>query len=118
MLKYAAILLSMTSIAWAEADKQTQEQSEQFDLEMNLEMCRSMEHRFDPATNQCVYCAHGLQYVKELSVCKGTPDAIGKCYGDDHYHAATQECMYCAKGYTFNEDIRACTENQGSQGKK
>lgn len=79
-----------------------------YEREMSLDLCRSLEHRFETTSHACVYCAHGLHYEGMPPQCIGTPDVIGKCYGDDHYHAQTQECMYCGKGYAFNEDIREC----------
>ena len=79
-----------------------------YEEEMSLDMCRSLDHRFDSAVSECVYCAQGLHYDQDKSQCVGTPDVLGKCFGNDHYHAKTQECMYCALGYSFHEDIREC----------
>jgi hypothetical protein len=75
--------------------------------EINLRMCGEANYSFDESSKECVYCAHGLKY-NEKQKCVGTPDVLGKCYGDHHYHAATQECMFCALGYTFNETSRQC----------
>ena len=78
--------------------------------EMNRDMCGSIDHRFDVASSECIYCAQGLVYNKEKTQCEGALSILGKCFGDHHYHAATQECMYCAKGFSFDENLRMCTE--------
>lgn len=72
--------------------------------------CRLKTHRFNAQLNECIYCAQGLKYDDDTLKCLGISDTIGKCVGDDHYHAATQECMYCATGYTFNNQLRICTQ--------
>lgn len=74
--------------------------------------CRLGDHRFAPQSFTCIYCAHGLTYDPTTLQCKGTPNVIGKCFGEDHYHARTQECMYCAKGYHFNESSRKCEKDR------
>ena len=79
-----------------------------YEKEMSLDMCRSIDHRFDSDSHECVYCFDGFHYDLNTSTCMGTPDVLGKCFGEDHYHANTKECMYCAKDYVFNEDIREC----------
>jgi len=112
MLRFVGILLLITSAALAEKQDQLKEQLMELEQELNIEMCRSIDHRYDPALNECIYCAQGLTYNNEQLECQGVPSILGKCYGEDHYHAATRECMYCAKGYAFNEDIRACAEVQ------
>lgn len=89
--------------------------AEELQHEGSLEMCRSLNHRFDTSLDECIYCAHGLTFDSEKSQCVGTPDVIGKCYGEDHYHAATQECMYCAKGHDFDEGMRICIPKKESQ---
>lgn len=81
-------------------------------LKANNAPCRLENHRFDPESFTCIYCAHGLTYDRETLQCKGTPDVIGKCFGEDHYHARTQECMYCAKGYHFKESSRKCEKER------
>ena len=103
MLKYLAILLVMVAPIWAQNNQE----------KINLDLCGSSDYRFDQASHECIYCAHGLHYDKDLK-CVGTPDVLGKCYGDHHYHAATEECMFCAKGYGFNETSRTC-ENGKTQ---
>lgn len=103
------ICIALTLGTLAKADNTPQIDAEQnYEKEMSLDMCRSIDHRFDPDAHECVYCAHGLQYNLNTSTCTGTPDVIGKCFGKDHYHANTKECMYCAKDYVFDEDIREC----------
>jgi len=99
MIKFATLFLMMTAPAWAQYSPS--------DELRNMTMCGTKNHRFDPATNACIYCAQGLHSNKELK-CEGTPDVLGKCYGSHHYHAATQECMFCAKGFSFDEKSRQC----------
>lgn len=98
MLKFAAVI-AMMSTAWAQGNQPPEK--------VNLDMCGSSDYRFDLASKECVYCAHGLHYTEDLK-CIGTPNVLGKCYGGHHYHAATEECMFCAKGYGFNEKSRRC----------
>jgi hypothetical protein len=75
--------------------------------EINLRMCGEVNFNFNRELKNCSYCAHGLKY-DQTRKCVGTPDVLGKCYGDHHYHAATQECMFCAKEATFDETSRTC----------
>ena len=83
-----------------------------YEEDMSLEMCGSLGRRYDAGSNACIYCAHGLTYEPNKLKCTGIPNVLGKCFGEDHYHAKTQECMYCAKGYKFNEDVRECMEHK------
>ncbi len=99
MLKIISFSLILTTTTYVHAS-QSQE-------EINQKMCGSTEYRFDSFSKECIYCAHGLKYDDNLK-CIGTPDVLGKCYADHHYHAATQECMFCALGYNFNETSRKC----------
>ncbi|OJW47566.1 MAG: hypothetical protein BGO67_04260 [Alphaproteobacteria bacterium 41-28] len=75
--------------------------------ELNLKMCGTPHKCFDEPSKECIYCAHGL-HTNADGKCVGTPDVLGKCYGEDHYHAATQECMVCALKHAFNETSRKC----------
>jgi hypothetical protein len=78
--------------------------------EINLEMCRSAEHRFSFEAANCTYCANGTKYNPQTFKCDGHPNPYGKCLIDDHYYAAKLECVYCAKGYHFDEMSRHCVE--------
>lgn len=111
-------ILSIMAIIASGANAQGQLQSDAekvYEEEMSLAMCRSLDHRFDIGSNQCVYCAKGLSYDPKALQCKGTSNLIGKCSGSDHYHAKTQECMYCGKGYNFNEELKECIGDEGSE---
>lgn len=110
-LKFLSILLIIGTMANAQSPLQS-DAEKNYEEEMSLEMCRSLDHRFESDSNECIYCAHGLSYNLETLQCVGTPDVIGKCFGDDHYHAKTQECMYCAQKYIFNDDIKGCMQIQ------
>ena len=107
MLKFIPFLMILfvmnTTIAGAKSVSELQ-------AEVNLDMCRSTEHQFSFDLANCTYCAQGLHLNEATSKCDGSLNVIGKCYGDDHFHAATQQCMYCAKGYVFNEEIKSCIE--------
>lgn len=107
LLNLICIALILGTFAKAESTPSI-EAEQYYEKEMSLDMCRSLDHRFDPDSHACVYCAHGFHYDLESSQCVGTPDVIGKCFGKDHYHATTEECMYCGKDYVFHEDIREC----------
>ena len=98
MLKFATVFLIMTTALWAQ-DAQTPEQ-------VTLKMCGRLDHRYDELSHECIYCAHGFLFDNKTATCKGTPDVIGKCNANDHYHAATNECMYCVVGYVFDEKLR------------
>jgi len=100
MLKFITVFCLLMGTACAQNDV-----SREF---MALEMCQSSEHRYDEATQECIYCAHGLQYDQSGQECEGKLNWLGKCYGEDHYHAATRECMYCAIEHEFNEETRRC----------
>lgn len=103
MLRLLTVFLLMMGPTWAES-------LDQYEENINLEMCGSVDHRFDPVSSECMYCALGLAYNQEKNQCEGALSILGKCYGEHHYHAATQECMYCAKGFAFDENLRMCTE--------
>lgn len=103
MLRFLVIFLLMMGPIYADL-------FEQYEEDINLEMCGSADHRFDPSSNECIYCAQRLVYNKEKNQCEGTLNVLGKCYGEHHYHAATQECMFCAKGFSFDENLRMCSE--------
>lgn len=112
LLSFMCISLILGTLAKAEnkspIDGKQIDAEQNYEKEMSLDMCRSLNHRFDSDSHACVYCAHGLHYDLESLKCMGTPDVIGKCFGEDHYHASTKECMYCGKEYIFDEDIREC----------
>lgn len=110
MLRFLAVFLVMMGATWAEGNDQSQEY-------INLDMCHSVDHQFDSITKECIYCAQGLVYNKEKARCEGNLSILGKCFGEDHYHAATQECMYCAKHYIFSEDLRMCVETEDADKK-
>ncbi len=99
MLRFAIGFLMMATSVSAQ-NRLSQE-------ELNLQMCGESNFNFDSSLNKCSYCAHGLKY-NQNNTCVGTPDVIGKCFGEDHYHAATQECHKCALGSAFNETSRQC----------
>lgn len=112
LLSFMCIALILGTLVKAEnkppIDGKQIDAEQNYEKEMSLDMCRSLNHRFDSNSHACVYCAHGLHYDLESSICTGTPDVIGKCFGNDHYRAGTKECVYCAKEYVFDEDIREC----------
>lgn len=103
MLRFTTLFLIFTTVAWAQGTRSQEAAS--------LKMCGESKARFDQALNECIYCANGFKYNDALK-CVGTPDVLGKCIGNDHYHAATNECMFCATGYTFNEKSRTCEITQ------
>jgi len=112
-------IVSLILCTGVSADDKLQPEADlNYEEEMSIALCSSVEHRFDPQANACVYCAHGLHYAPHTSQCIGTPDVLGKCYGEHHYHAKTQECMYCAEGYLFHEDIRECLAADKEEKKK
>ncbi|MBS0271817.1 MAG: hypothetical protein JSR85_04140 [Proteobacteria bacterium] len=103
MLKFIIPFFMTMSVAWGQ-ENTAQEK-------LNLLMCDASEYRFDEVTLECIYCAHGLQY-DDKQKCVGTPNVLGKCNANHHYHAATQECMFCAQGYAFNEISRSCEKKK------
>jgi hypothetical protein len=119
ILKISAFILMLSTVAKAESPT-TADGDTTYEEEMSLQMCRSVEHRFDSASNECMYCAQGLKYDAQKVQCTGTSNVIGKCFGEDHYHAETKECMYCASGYVFNDDtdIRECIPVKEEQKEK
>ena len=109
ILKISVFILMLHAVVKAE-NMPGADVEKAYDEEMSLVMCHSANHRFVSLSNACVYCAQGLHYDRSKSQCLGTLNLLGKCYGEDHYHAKTRECTYCASGFVFNEDadIREC----------
>lgn len=103
----------------AEGESQ-KEANKSYEDDMIMTLCRSAEHRFDSQSNSCVYCAQRFRYDSSANRCVGTPNILGKCYGEDHYRAKKQECVYCVNGYVFNEDpdIRECEPIKSEKTKK
>ena len=119
ILKISVIVLMLNVIAKAESGPH-KEANKAYEEDMIMTLCHSADHRFDSLANSCVYCAQGFQYDRNSSRCIGTPNILGKCYGEDHYRAKTQECVYCVSGYVFNEDpdIRECEPIKVAEPKK
>ena len=99
MQKFAIVFLMMAASATAQTVLSQDE--------VNRKKCGKPNFHFNPNLKNCSYCAHGLEY-DNTHTCVGTPDVIGKCFGEHHYHALTQECHFCSLGYTFNETSRLC----------
>lgn len=119
ILKIAIVVLMLSTIVKAE-NGSSKEADKAYEDDMLMSLCRSPEHRFDDRLNSCVYCAQGFRYDRSSARCMGTPNILGKCYGEDHYRAKTQECVYCVNGYVFNEDpdIRECEPIQNQKSTK
>lgn len=100
MLKVFCLFCMMIGVAMA--------QNEVMVEFLSFDMCQSPDHRFDEVSKECIYCAHGTKYNPGSVQCEGMLSWLGKCFGEDHYHAATKECMYCAEGYAFSEETRQC----------
>jgi len=119
ILNISLVLLILSTIVKAES-KSAADVKKVYEEDMLTTMCRSPDHHFDPHAHICSYCAKGFRYDRHISRCSGTPNILGKCYGQDHYRARTKECVYCESGYVFNEhaDIRTCEPQRGQELKK
>ena len=104
MLKFASVFLMMSTTLGAIGVQASER--------VNLKMCGRLDHRYDELSHECIYCAHGFLFDNKTAKCQGTPDVIGKCNANDHYHASTNECMYCVEGYVFDEKLRGCQKKK------
>lgn len=100
MRKFICLFYMLMGTVWAQNDGRVES--------LSFDMCQSSDHRFDESSMECIYCAQGTRYNPETIQCEGPLSWLGKCFGEDHYHAATKECMYCAAGHVFDEETRRC----------